>query len=161
MPLFETKRIQLGDEWADVRELSVGQLKDADDKGTESAANLMRLLPERVVESALEKQRETAMERIIRYEGYDPETLIQHGIVAWSFEEPCDKENKSQLSARIGEILARAIFELSVIPSGEVVGSSGKSVEVESRPSLTVPTPSTSLEEPSPEPSLEASRADS
>lgn len=128
MPLFETKRIELPNNggWAKIKEMSVGELREADQRGTEVAASMMRLLPEKIVESQMQASRENALERIIRYEGYDPETLLKFGIIEWSFEEPCTHETIAQLSAKHGEVIGRAIFELSVLPSGEVEGSSPK-----------------------------------
>ncbi len=127
MALFETDRVDLPNgQWAKVKELSVGELREADQKGTEVAAAMMRLLPEKIVESQMQKSRENALERIIRYEGYDPETLLKYGIIEWSFEEPCDHEHIAKLGAHHGEILGRRIFELSIFPVGEVEGSSRK-----------------------------------
>ncbi len=143
MPLFETKKITLpGDGWAEVRELSIGELKEADAKGTEAAVALMKALPEKIVEAQMERQRDFAVERVIRYEGYDPETLIRYGLTGWSFEEPCDEEHVQRLGARQGEIVARAIFELSVIPSGEVGGSGSRSHGDVSQNNLPEPTSS-------------------
>ena len=153
MPLFETKRVELpGEAWADIRELSVPELQEADRKGTESAVALMDMLPEKIVEAQMERQRDQAMERIIRYEGYDPATLIQYGLTDWSFDEDCDEEHRNQLGAKNGEIVARAVFELSVIPSGEVVDSSLRSLEgasqVNSAEPIPLITPEASLASP-------------
>lgn len=124
MPLFDTKRVELPKgEWAEVKEMSVGELREADQRGTEMMATTMRLLPEKIVERQMEKSRENAIERIIRYEGYDPETLLKYGVIAWSFEEECTHDNIAKMGAQRGEILGRAIFELSVLPAGEVVAS--------------------------------------
>ena len=85
----------------------------------------------------MQKSRENALERIIRYEGYDPETLLKYGIIEWGFEEECSQENIAKLGAHHGEILGRRIFELSIFPVGEVEGSLQKSNGAESsRPSL-------------------------
>ena len=148
MALYDTDRVDLPKgQWAKVKELSVGELREADQKGTEVAAAMMRLLPEKIVESQMQKSRENALERIIRYEGYDPETLLKYGILEWSFEEPCDEEHIAKLGAHHGEILGRRIFELSIFPVGEVEGSLQKSNGAESsRPSLE-PTTSGSPEE--------------
>lgn len=149
MPLYDTKDITLpGGETVTIRELSVAALKEADQKGTEAAVTLMRALPENIVEAQLEKTRDLAMERIIRYEGYDPETLLMHGIVSWSFPEECNDETKAQLGARHGEIIARAIFKLSVLMPGEAVPSSLKLVEAESQSDSPEPTTSTPSEAP-------------
>jgi hypothetical protein len=134
MPLFDTAKVTLdNDEWVEIKELSVGELREADQVGTEIAASMMKLLPEKVVEAELNKQREQTLDRIIRYEGYDPETLIKYGILSWSYKEECTKENRALLSAKRGEIVGRAIFELSVIPTGEVVRSSLKPNGAESQ----------------------------
>lgn len=162
MPLFDTKRIDLFEnEWAEIRELSVDELKEADTKGTEEVVKLMKIMPEKIVERQLEQQREVVMERIIRYEGYDPGTLIRYGLTGWSFDEPCDTEHVAKLSARRGEIVARAVFELSVIPSGEVKGSSLSLVGGESEEDSSTPTTSTKQEEPSEPQSMVPSPTDS
>ncbi len=162
MPLFETDRVELPKgQWATVKEMSVGELREADQKGTEVAAAMMRLLPEKIVESQMQKSRENALERIIRYEGYDPETLLKYGIIEWSFEEECTHENIAKLGAQLGEIIGRRIFELSVLPSGEV-GASSPSVNGDAS-SLASGEPMTSgaSEEGSPSPSMIAPQQDS
>ena len=162
MPLFETGKVELPNgEWVEIRELSVGQLKAADKVGTEDAVSLMNLLPEKMVDKWTEKQRELSMERVIRYEGYDPETLLRFGVTSWSFEEPCDDENKANLGDKKGEIVARAIFELSVISAGEVVDSPLRLVGDESQDASQVPTPSIESEEPSASPSTSPRPIDS
>ena len=110
----------------------------------------MGLLPEKVVSDQLAKSRmEGAQERIVRYEGYDPATLIKYGVLSWSFDEECNDESKSRLSAKLGETIGRAIFELSVIQSGEVGDSSLRSNGAESQDASLEPTPSIVSEEPS------------
>ncbi len=167
MPLFETKRVDLpNEEWVDIRELSVGELKLADTKGTEAVVSLMNLLPDNIVEKQMEQQRDTAVERIIRYDGYDPETLLRYGVINWSFPEPCMPQRLAadvadaipegsdhQMGAQKGEVVARAIFELSVIPSGEVGGSSMKLVEAASQDNSDEPTTSIEQEAASVSPS--------
>lgn len=147
MALFETKRVTLSEEaWADIRELSVTELQEADEAGTATAARLMAMLPEKFVEGQMDKSRETATEQVVRYEGYDPMTLLKYGMTGWSFEEPFDEEHRNNLSARYGEVIAKAIFELSVIPSGEAKASSLKSAEAESLGVSDGSTPSTAQE---------------
>lgn len=40
---------------------------------------------------------------------YDKEMLIRFGVVNWSYDEPCDDENKAQLDARTREWAAGVI----------------------------------------------------
>ncbi len=127
MPLYDTATVELpGGNTVKIKELSVGELREADQRGTEIAASMMKLIPEAVLTAQMARQEETALDRVIRYEGFDPETLIKYGILSWDFEEECTDANKAILSAKRGEVVGRAIFELSVIPSGEVVASSLK-----------------------------------
>lgn len=141
MPLFETKRVDLpSGDWVDVRELSVGELREADRKGTEEAAAIMRVMPDKFLDNAMAERAQQNAERLIRYEGYDPVTLIKHGITGWSFEEECNDESKGRLSATQGEIVARAIFEMSVLLSGEGLGSSTNYDGAESPRELREPT---------------------
>ena len=73
--------------------------------------------------------------------------LLQHGITAWSYDEECtEKTRVTQLGAKKGEIIARRILELSVLPEGEVKSSSTLSPMVESPPVRLEPTPSTKSE---------------
>ena len=144
MALYDTDRVDLPKgQWAKVKELSVGELREADQKGTEVAAAMMRLLPESVVESQMQQSKEQAIDRVIRYEGYDPETLLKYGVLEWSFEEECNQENIAKLGNQNGEILGRRIFELSILPVGEVEGSSQKLNGDESPHDLPEPMPST------------------
>ena len=144
MALYDTDRVDLPKgQWAKVKELSVGELREADQKGTEVAAAMMRLLPEKVVESQMQQSQESALDRVIRYEGYDPETLLKYGVLEWSFEEECNHENIAKLGNQNGEILGRRIFELSILPVGEVESSSQKLNGDESPHDLPEPTPST------------------
>lgn len=130
MPLYQTKEIELpGGEQVTIRELSVGQLREADRKGTEEAVRLMAMMPEKIVESQLANQRDRQMERIVRYEGYDPESLLRYGIIAWTFSEELTPENIAALGAQTGEVIARAIFELSVLSEGEAASSSTPSLK--------------------------------
>ena len=148
MPLFETGRVELPDDkHVDIRELSVEELQEADAKGTEAAATLMGLLPEKLVENQMNRNRDMAMERMIRYEGYDPVTLLRYGMTGWSFKDDFTDENRAKLSAKQGEVVARAIFDLSVIPQGEVSASSLKSgTDESSGGSVSKPTTSTERE---------------
>lgn len=151
MALYDTAEVRLpSGETVQIKELSVGELREADQRGTEIAASMMKLLPESVIEKQMSAQRETALDRVIRYEGYDPETLIRYGIVSWSFEEECSDENKAVLSAKKGEVVGRAIFELSVITTGEVVASSLKLNGEESQEDSSVPMDSITSEAVSP-----------
>ena len=155
MALFETDRVRFGEdkdgvevlddtsEWVDVRELSVPHLREADRKGTEEMVALMGLLPEAIVNKQMEQQRTAIEERITRYEGFDPELMLKYGVTGWSFDEECTPENVvSLLGARKGELVARRIFELSVLQAGEVGSSSMQSKQVESPKALPEPTDS-------------------
>jgi hypothetical protein len=133
MALFDTSTVEFPDDGkVDIRELSVGQLREADQKGTEDMAALLKSLPDRIIDKTLERQRDEAVERLQRFEGYDPDTLLRYGITGWSYEEPCDDANKTQLGARKGDVVARAIFDLSVIPEGKGAASSPNSDRGES-----------------------------
>ena len=112
----------------------------------------MGLLPEKLVENQMNRNRDATMERMIRYEGYDPLTLLKYGMTGWSFKEPFDDENRAKLSAKQGDTVARAIFEMSVISSGEVLASSLKSGTDESSGDASEPMRSIEQEASSPLP---------
>lgn len=135
MPLFDTGTVEIGEDKIEIRELSVPQLREADQAGTEAMVRLMSLLPEKVVSDVMDKQRAQAVERIVRFEGYDPEVLLRYGITGWSFDEECTVETRvNSLGAKKGEQIARAIFELSVLDEVKVVTSSTEPSEAKSLP---------------------------
>lgn len=145
MTLFNKEQVELPDgHVVTVRELSLGQLQEADLRQTESLGRLMRALPEKIVEnemerSRIEQQANRSRQRLMEYQGYDADTLLEYGIVSWDYDEPCDAGNKKAIGGTKGEQLARRIFELSVIPEGEGAPSSANSNGAASREELPAP----------------------
>jgi len=58
---------------------------------------------------------------------YDKEALIKYGVAAWSYEQPCNDENKRQLDAETRDWAARTIVEMNTRTPGEATGSSTNS----------------------------------
>ncbi|KKN32159.1 hypothetical protein LCGC14_0816560 [marine sediment metagenome] len=147
MPLYETETVRLeskdsdgNDEWVKVREIGVEQLREADAAGTVHVTDQMRMLPEKLVEDEIAKQKaEGTKEREQRFEAYDPATLLKYGVMAWSFKEgdapiPCDAEHITDMGNKLGDKCARAIYALTVRDSGEGSSSSTKSRGAVSQP---------------------------
>lgn len=136
MPLYEKSTVQLpNDERVDIRELSVEQLREADAVGTENVTNQMNMLPAGIIDAEVERQKAESLkkgtqgEQEKRYEGHDQATLLNYGVTGWSFETPFSLEAVGNMGARKADIVARAIFALSVPEAGESVASSTKSAE--------------------------------
>lgn len=81
-------------EWMEFRELSGAELDEADRAATRRVIDMMQ----GVDLSSLKTPTEVD-ETKRRQAAYDPDVLIQHGVVGWSYEEPCTPENKRLLTS--------------------------------------------------------------
>lgn len=145
MPLYEKATVQLpGGDKVEIRELSVEQLREADAEGTKRITAQMDLMPQQIIDEQIDRMKRegTKGEQEKRYEGHDQGLLLKHGVTGWSFETPFSEEAVANLGARKADIVARAIFKLSVPEAGESDASSTKSAEDELAAPSTEPTTS-------------------
>ncbi len=146
MPLYERETVQLPKgETVDIRELSVEQLREADAVGTENVTAQMNMLPQGIIDEQIEQQKAEGSkgEQEKQYGGHDPAIMLRYGVTGWSFEGvEFNEENVANMGARKADIVARAIFALSVPEAGESDASSTKSPEDESEQPSSEPTSS-------------------
>ncbi len=149
MALFERETVQLpGGESVEIRELSVEQLREADVIGTENITKQMDMMPQDIIDEqvrvmqAKAAEEGTKGEQEKRYEGHDQATLLQYGVLGWNFETPFSPEATKEMGYRKADIVARAIFKLTVPEAGESDASSTKSAGDASSPRSTEPTTS-------------------
>ena len=81
-------------QWMEFRELSGSELDEADRVATRRVIDMMQ----GVDLSSLKTPTEVD-ETKRRQAAYDPDVLIQYGVVGWSYEEPCTPENKRLLTS--------------------------------------------------------------
>jgi hypothetical protein len=118
-----------GGEW-EFRRLTGHQLDLAEEMATKKAIRLVAELPADAVAAiqkegtrdALAVKRRKAIETT-----YDPELLIEYGLVSWPYPEPCDKANKLLLDAASRDWCAAVVVEMNVISEGEGPSSGGNS----------------------------------
>ena len=77
---------------------------------------------------------------------YDKDTLVQYGVMAWSYAEACDDEAKKRLEAATREWAASVVVEMNVRPPVSASGSNGSSQPDESAPNSVSPMDSTPVE---------------
>src|SRR3972149_4903123 len=77
---------------------------------------------------------------------YDKDTLVQYGVVAWSYDAVCEDDAKKRLEAATRDWAASVVAEMNVRPPVSASGSNGSSPPDESAPNSESPTASTPAE---------------
>lgn len=75
-----------------------------------------------------------------RRAGHDPQTVVRHGLVAWTYDVPCDDEHKADLVAGTEEWAADCILEMSLRTEAAKKASTEPSSPGASPLSLVTPT---------------------
>ena len=137
-------------EWRDIpfepgsrfefRTLSGRELDEAQEAATNKALQSFKALGAELIAAIQQQQRETAVKAA---DSYDADTLIRYGLVAWSYDEPCNEEEKARLDAQTRDWAAAQIIEMNTIPEGEGQGSVERLNGAKSRPSSGEPIEST------------------
>jgi len=129
-------------EWMEFRKLTGGELDQAQEVAMKKAIALVQ----GVDGAAIEAMRSGAAAAAEEGDSYDADTLVEYGVVAWSYTEPCDAENKRRLEAATRDWAAGVIKEMNVRPPVSAAASNGSSPPDESVPNSASPTVSTQAE---------------
>jgi len=135
----ETERVEVPHEpgqWVELRALSGAELDQAERRNTRRVLEMVQGMDLVGITAPAQE----ADERERRQASYDPETLIKHAVVAWSYEQPCDDEHKTLLDAPTRTWLAEAILDRNVRLESGKGGSGGISSPGSSRRSSPRPT---------------------
>ena len=131
-------------EWMEFRKLTGGELDQAEEVQTQRSLAMVKGLDPAAVSAIRTDPGVPVVAVPDPASSYDKDTLVQYGVVAWSYSEPCDAEHKRLLEAATRDWAASAIVEMNVRPPGSASGSNGSSPPDESAPnseSLTGSTP--------------------
>src|SRR3990172_3763398 len=131
-------------EWIDFRKLTGGELDEAEAVQTHRSLSMVKGLDSAAMSAIRTDPGVPVVAVPDPASSYDKDTLVQYGVVAWSYSEPCDAEHKRLLEAATRDWAASAIVEMNVRPPGSASGSNGSSPPDESAPnseSLTGSTP--------------------
>jgi hypothetical protein len=137
-------------EWRDIpfevgsrfefRTLSGRELDEAQEVATQKSLQSFKALGAELIAAIQQQQRETTAKAA---DSYDADTLIRYGLVGWSYDEPCNEEEKGRLDGRCRDWAAAQIIEMNTIPEGEGQGSADRSSGGKSPPSSGEPIEST------------------
>ena len=131
-------------EWMEFRQLTGGELDEAEAVQTHRSLSMVKGLDPAAMSAIRTDPGVPVVAVPDPAAAYDKDTLVQYGVVAWSYSEPCDAEHKRLLEAATRDWAASAIVEMNVRPPGSASGSNGSSPPDESAPnseSLTGSTP--------------------
>lgn len=135
-------------EWRDIpheqgqrfqfRLLSGMELDEADVRATEKALQLIKGLEGSAIQ-AFQGDRQGRERQATP--NYDRSYLVEHGVVGWTYPEPCNEDNIRLLDLMTRDWAAEVVLEINTRPAGELKGSGVPSSMVEeSRRSLEEPT---------------------
>lgn len=120
-------------EWRDIpfepgsrfefRTLSGRELDEAQEAATSKALQSFKALGAELIAAIQQQQRDTTAKAA---DSYDADTLIRCGLVAWSYEEPCNDEEKGRLDGRCRDWASAQIIEMNTYPEGEGQGSADR-----------------------------------
>lgn len=121
------------------RRLTGFEMDQAEERTTQSAMKVIAGIDPAVMAAWAGQGRTEGRQRQSRF---DKETLVQFGVIGWSYAEPCTDENKAKLDAWTRDWAAAVIEEMNVRSEGEGEGSGGNSSRGDSPLSLLRPTTS-------------------
>ena len=130
----EIERVEIPHEdgqWVELRALSGAELDEAERRNTRRVLEMVQ----GVDLGSIPTTGQDPDERERRRAAYEPETLIRHALVGWSYAEPCDDEHKALLDAPTRAWLVEAILERNVRLESGKDGSGRTSSPASSRQS--------------------------
>ena len=133
-------------EWMEFRKLTGGELDQAEEIQTQRSLALVKGLDSAAVSAIRTDPSVAVVAAPDPAAGYDKDTLVQYGVVAWSYAELCDAHGKQQLEAATRDWAASVVVEMNVRPPVSASGSNGSSPPDESAPNSESPTASTPVE---------------
>ena len=131
-------------EWIDFRKLTGGELDQAEEVQTQRSLAMVKGLDPAAVSAIRTDPSVAVVAAPDPAAAYDKATLVQYGVVAWSYGEDCNERNKKRLEAATRDWAASVAVEMNIRPPGSASGSNGSSPPDESAPnseSLTDSTP--------------------
>ena len=133
-------------EWIDFRKLTGGELDEAEAVQTHRSLSMVKGLDSAAMSAIRTDPGVPVVAVPDPASSYDKDTLVQYGVVAWSYSEPCDDQAKKRLEASTREWAASVVVEMNVRPPVSASGSNGSSQPGESAPNSVSLTDSTPVE---------------
>lgn len=108
-------------QWVEFQTLSGAQLDEAEEIQTQRSMALVKNFDANTLRAWSETSKPQQVDTSAAAR-FDKDTLIKHGVVAWSLEEECNDANKALLDSQTREWAVSVILEMNVRPletSGE------------------------------------------
>lgn len=129
----QTDRVTIPHEpgqWVEVRKLSWRQLDEARERRSRSVMENLDALPSEMLrvlreQPAQEAANGVAPEQEDDASTYDHTTLLRHGVVAWSYEEPVNDEMIADLDEATAAFFVEQVLRLARRTPAEGKGSAG------------------------------------
>ena len=133
-------------EWMEFRKLTGGELDQAEEVQTQRSLAMVKGLDSAAMSAIRSDPGVPVVAVPDPAAAYDKDTLVQYGVMAWSYAEACDDEAKKRLEAATREWAASVVVEMNVRPPVSASGSNGSSPPDESAPNSESPMDSTPAE---------------
>ena len=133
-------------EWMEFRKLTGGELDQAEEVQTQRSLAMVKGLDAGAMSAIRSDSGVPVVAPPDPAAGYDKDTLVQYGVMAWSYADTCDVEGKKRLEAATREWAASVVVEMNVRPPVSGPGSNGSSRPGESAPNSVSLTDSTPVE---------------
>ena len=109
-------------QWFEFQTLSGKQLEEAKALEQERALRQMREMGQDLIQAMQARGGAAAEPAPVDF--YDKDFLVRYAVTAWSYDAPCNDENKLLLDAATREWAAETIVEINTRTPGEATGSS-------------------------------------
>jgi len=109
-------------EWFEFQALTGAQLDNAERSASREAMKLLGGMEDSVLE-AIRKQQNDRVDTVATEKSLDKDILIKFGVIDWSYDVPCDDENKGVLDAETREWAAAEVRRMNVRTAGEKIAS--------------------------------------
>jgi hypothetical protein len=143
----DTERVDIPHEsgqWMEFKLLSGRELDEAEQAQTKRFLRMVAGMDAGTLDAMRKMSGSPAADA--RPDTYDKEKLVEHGVVAWSYDEPCTAAKKALLDARTRDWAAAAIIERNTRTEGEGPGSGSLLEKARSLGNSETPIVSTPLE---------------
>ena len=114
-------------EWMEFRKLTGGELDQAEEVQTQRSLAMVKGLDPAAMSAIRTDPGVPVVAVPDPAAAYDKDTLVQYGVMAWSYAEACDDEAKKRLEAATRDWAASVVVEMNVRPPVNASGSNGSS----------------------------------
>jgi len=133
-------------EWMEFRKLTGGELDQAEEVQTRHSLAMVQGLDAAALSAIRRDPGVPVVAMPDPAAAYDKDTLVQFGVMAWSYPEACDADAKKRLEAGTRDWAVTVILEMNIRPPVSEPGSNASSQPGESAPISVSPTDSTPVE---------------